>query len=158
MQFSPKLYSLAIDPLTPATLYATAGGGSLLKSTNGGENWSKSYTGLGKYDCSIVAIDPLTPATLYALGAASLLFKSTDGGDNWSGLSTGLQTVGNVSALVIDPVTPTTLYAVTASSVLKSIDGGVTWNAAHTGIVGGVSHPGDRPRNPINPLCSDSWL
>lgn len=137
-ELSPELLSLVIDPLTPATLYATAGGGSLLKSTNGGGNWSESYTGLGQYGCSIVAIDPVTPATLYALGEGSLLFKSTDGGDNWSALSTDLQNIGNVSALVIDPVTPTTLYAVTASSILKSMDGGVTWNAAHTGIVGGA--------------------
>src|SRR5436309_6731182 len=113
--------ALAIDPLTPTTLYAWTNGGGLFKSTDGGANWSA--TGLTNNSGRALAIDPITPTTLYA-GADGGVFKSTDGGASWNatGLSFG------VSSLAIDPVTPTTLYAgETTGAVFKSTDGGASW-------------------------------
>src|SRR5437867_11422272 len=78
--------ALAIDPLTPTTLYAWTNGGGLFKSTDGGANWSA--TGLTNISGRALAIDPITPTTLYA-GADGGVFKSTDGGARWSG--TGLR-------------------------------------------------------------------
>ena len=40
-----EVYALAIDPTTPATLYAGTYGG-VFKSTNGGGDWSAVNTGL----------------------------------------------------------------------------------------------------------------
>ena len=37
---------LAIDPVTPATIYAGTSGGGVFKSTNGGGNWGAINTGL----------------------------------------------------------------------------------------------------------------
>src|SRR6266705_2670433 len=101
---SAPIPALAIDPLTPTTLYAgTYGGGGLFKSTDGGANWvavgSLTYI-------SDLAIDPLTPTTLYAGIDSWGVYKSTDGGASWN--ATGL---GVASSLAIDPLTPTTLYA-----------------------------------------------
>ena len=36
----PSVYALAIDPQTPATLYAGTWEGGVFKSTDGGESWS----------------------------------------------------------------------------------------------------------------------
>src|SRR5438309_6849213 len=60
------IFALAIDPVTPATLYAGTYRGGVFKSTNGGESWSAVNTGLPNGDgwFSLV-IDPQTPATLY---------------------------------------------------------------------------------------------
>ena len=58
--------ALAIDPVTPATLYAGTDDGGVFKSTNGGGNWGAVNTGLTDPRVYALAIDPTTPATLYA--------------------------------------------------------------------------------------------
>ena len=113
-----RIYALAIDPVTPATLYAgTYGdGGGVFKSTNGGGNWSAVNTGLtdpSVYEGSRIfalAINPVTPATLYVGTNGIGVFKSTNGAGNWSAVNAGLINP-TVDALAIDPATPTTLYA-----------------------------------------------
>jgi len=76
------VYTVVIDPLTPTTLYAGTGvgrngygGGSVFKSTDGGETWSAASAGLPKHDginsdrCrpDYGAGDrSVTPTTLYA--------------------------------------------------------------------------------------------
>ena len=119
------IIALAIDPVTPATLYAGTSGG-VFKSTNGGGNWSAVNTGLtDTYVCAL-AIDPATPATLYAGTLGGGVFKSTNGGGDWSAVNTGL-TNTCVYALAIDPVTPAILYAGTEGGVFKSTNGGGNW-------------------------------
>jgi photosystem II stability/assembly factor-like uncharacterized protein len=81
--------SLAADPRTPGTLYASVHPwsdrgivkptGGIYKTTNGGDTWSELYTGFG---VDRVAIDPARPSTIYAAGAG--LFRSTDSGRTWA--------------------------------------------------------------------------
>src|SRR5206468_3734344 len=146
-----SIMALAIDPMTPSTLYAGTYGGGVYKSTSGGAGWSAVNTGLpyyyGRYYfrpyVTALAIDPQTPTTLYAGTGGSGVFKSTDGGASWSAVNTGLPYSGPsytphysyVPALAIDPQTPATLYAGTSGSgVFKSTDGGASWNAVNTGL------------------------
>ena len=44
------IQALAIDPLTPATLYAGIREGGVFKSTDGGGTWSEASTGLTDSD------------------------------------------------------------------------------------------------------------
>ena len=101
--------ALAIDPATPATLYAGTNGDGVFKSTDGAGNWSAVNIGLTDTRVYALAIDPGTPAILYA-GTGSGVFKSTNGGGEWCAFSTGLTNI-SVYALAIDPETPTILYA-----------------------------------------------
>ena len=154
-----SIWALAIDPLTPTTLYAGTDDG-LFKSTDGGGNWSfltMTVSGAVVVEGSVdtLAIDPTTPTTIYAgcLAVTGGLFKSTDGGATWTAVSSGLPgaPVPSVTALAINPLTPTTLYAVVdleASSapnilnaghdVFKSTDGGKSWTSASTGQSGTI--------------------
>src|SRR5205823_11298020 len=97
--------TLALDPLTPATLYvgtSSGGGNSLFKSTDGGSRWSAINTGFpyriddsGRYFYPYVwtlAIDPQTPATLYA-GTEDFgggVYKGTNGEGSCSAVNSGL--------------------------------------------------------------------
>ena len=82
------LYSLAIDPFTPTTIYAGTNVGAF-KSTNGGAGWSAINSGLPVTIDSVgfpitdvvqtLAIDPSAPATIYA-GTGAGVFKSINGG------------------------------------------------------------------------------
>ena len=102
--------ALAIDPVTPTTLYAGSCCGGVFKSTDGGTSWRMINTGLTDTGIRALAIDPVTPTTLYAgTCCGGGVFKSTDGGERWSAINTGL-TDTNVNVLAIDPLTPTTLY------------------------------------------------
>ena len=79
--------ALAIDPVTPTTLYAGTGGSGVFKSTDGGTTWK---VGSGLTAAFALAIDPLTPTTLYAgTGGPGYVFKSTDGGASWSAVDSG---------------------------------------------------------------------
>src|SRR5207247_10222100 len=57
--------ALAIDPLTPTTLYAGTYGAGVFKSTDGGRSWSGANSGLPDGYVRALAIHPPTPALLY---------------------------------------------------------------------------------------------
>jgi len=90
--------SLAIDPDTPATVYAGTYCSGVLKSLDDGDHWSN--TGLTKGYVRTVAIDPVTPAILYAGTWDDGAFRSLNGGHSGSPVNTGLPDDANVLALV----------------------------------------------------------
>jgi photosystem II stability/assembly factor-like uncharacterized protein len=154
------IYSLAIDPKTPTTLYAgTYGeGGGVFKTTDGGANWNAVNSGLTSVIINSLAIDPLTPSTLYAGTGNRGMFKSTDGGANWNTANTGL-TNFTVAALAIDPTTPSTLYAGTSGGgVFKSTDGGANWSAVNTGLMNRSTTNTSLPRAYVSALAIDPTM
>jgi uncharacterized protein (TIGR03437 family) len=63
------------------------------------------------------------------------LWKSTNGGTSWTPLDNLPFAIPQM--IVADPSAPNTLYAATGDlGVFKSVDGGVTWVNANTGITG----------------------
>ena len=73
-----EVTALAIDPVTPTTLYAGMADGRMFKSPDGGKNWIAAVAGWSSGRIQALAIDPETPTTLFACTARGL-FKSTDG-------------------------------------------------------------------------------
>jgi photosystem II stability/assembly factor-like uncharacterized protein len=132
------IYAIAIDPQTPATVYASGAIGTsnttvLFKTTDGGITWTalSSLTGTGTWS---LAIDPLASATVYAAGLGGV-FKTTDGGSTWTQMNDGL-TTANVAKLALDPSDSTVIYAATrGGGVFKSVAGGA-WTNVSTGLSG----------------------
>src|ERR1700730_3184939 len=58
--------ALAINPATPATLYAGTNGGGIFKSTDSGGTWAATNTGLTNLYVSALAVDPANPATQHS--------------------------------------------------------------------------------------------
>jgi photosystem II stability/assembly factor-like uncharacterized protein len=124
--------ALAIDPITPSTIYAGTRTGAF-KSTDGGMNWSPINTGLTVRNIVELVVDPVSPSTLYLAAydvyafSGNGIYKSTDGGAHWS-LANNQLTNSHVMSLAIDPKTPSTLYAGTyGGPVFKTVDGANTW-------------------------------
>lgn len=136
------IYALAMDPVTPAIIYAGVygDGGGVFKTTDGGWNWYAANNGLTSVIVQSLVIDPKTPTTIYAGTGNNGIFKSTDGGGTWNKSNIGLKN-STVAALAIDPTTPTILYAGTSGGgVFKSIDGGANWSAVNTGLTDDSSY------------------
>ena len=130
------VYALAVNPLTPSTLYAGTSGG-VYKSLDSGLSWTLSSTGLvtSVSGSSVLAIvvDPQTPATLYAGTGGYGVFWSTNAAANWVGVGSGLGS-DNVLALTIDPQTPASLYAGTDNGVYRTDNRGGVWASFSTGL------------------------
>jgi photosystem II stability/assembly factor-like uncharacterized protein len=116
--------SLAIDPVTPSTVYGGTGG-QILKSINGALSWQRATAGMPVLAVWALAIDPLTPSTLYA-GTQSGTYKSTDAGVSCAAANSGLTALKGF-AVAVDPTAPSTLYVGGNAGLFKSVDGGKSW-------------------------------
>ncbi len=88
---------------------------------------------LGSREVIDVDLNPRNPREVYALIKGDGIYRSSTGGDGpWARLK--LDGRGLV-ALAIDPTNPTRLYGPTWNAVLKSTDGGNTWDAKTNGLV-----------------------
>src|SRR5579863_477745 len=152
-----SILSVYLDPIHPSTIYAVGnrifpipGGSVIFKSADGGTSWVAMNTVPGTtfsgFPDNPLAIDPVNPNTIYAAvstagtgGAAGYgsIAKSTDGGQNWKAVRAGSAGIPNdavVRSLALDPTAPSTVYASYAdaggSGILKSTDGGQSWNIA----------------------------
>ena len=140
---------MAVDPLTPSTLYA-GGNGALYKSTDRGANWTNLNIGPAPFGpgpafTANLMVDPFTPSTVYVAvgnGLAANFLKSQDGGQSWNVIHpTGDNFYGLPTnpALVMDPSNSSILYRV--NPLAKSTDGGITWNRL-AGPIPGVAGVG----------------
>ena len=132
-----NILSLAVDPKTPAILYAGTQDG-VYRSANSGATWAAATAATSPRDVLALAIGPEAPTTLYAGTLEEGVFRSRDSGATWILVNAGLGTAV-VGALVIDRVTPTTLYACSNRGVFRSTDSGDHWVEADTGITAGPS-------------------
>jgi photosystem II stability/assembly factor-like uncharacterized protein len=80
---------LAVDPQQSETVYASlyfpfnahATAGGIFESTNGGDTWTQTLSGVG----GALAVDPARPATIFAAlnGRKDRIARSTDSGRTW---------------------------------------------------------------------------
>jgi photosystem II stability/assembly factor-like uncharacterized protein len=134
--------SIAVDPSSPKTIYAT-GERSAYKSSDGGANWMNITNGIdfpGVFaEATSILVDPNNTQIVYVgiLIRSPLsqggLWKSTDEGVSWT-----LVLAEDIYTLAIDPTTSDVVYAGTGASsmVNKSVDGGVTWTSANPSQLG----------------------
>ena len=122
------LESLAVDPVSPSTLYVGSNFGEVFRSTDAGETWSRRDDGLDGSE--IIYALAVTPTKVLA-GTLNGLFETTDGGASWNLVTRDFI----AESLAVDPVTPEVIYAGTFfRGVQRSVDGGATWSDFNTGM------------------------
>jgi hypothetical protein len=144
-------FSIVVDPKTPATVYASGGGGGVFKTTNSGASWTQVNTGLSNTTVRALAIDPNTPSIIYAATLGGV-FKTMNGAGNWVSTGAGIPANTGFSALALDPLTSSTIYAGSAKGgIFKSVDGGGSWAGVFAGLsASGVNALALNPAAPSN--------
>lgn len=132
----------------------------------GPDNSNGGYSGIGRTTC--IAFHPTVANTFWVGTPAGGLWKTVNGGANWTTNTDNLPVLG-ISDIAIDPSNPSIMYIATGDGdasyalangagdtksigVLKSTDGGITWNT--TGLNWSVTSSGLIRRliiNPVNP-------
>lgn len=164
-KYCQSIGAIAINQKNPKIIYVGTGesnmrnsvsiGNGLYKSTDGGENWTK--TGLeGTEHISKIAIDPsnsdviyvAAPGPLWSNGTDRGLYKSTDGGKTWNKILY-INDKAGCADVAINPSHPNIVYATTwefrrtpysfnsggnGSGMYKSTDGGKTWKELTNGL------------------------
>ncbi len=147
-----RVAMFALNPQTPAILYAAipegslgSGEGGIYKSTNAGANWSRVFTGI----CTDVIINPKNPDILYTASSKMVsgtsasrygIYKTTDAGAIWNKLDVPYGVPDDQmgrTALGLSAEHPEVVYAgiseVTGSAktwllgIFRTLDGGDTW-------------------------------
>jgi len=119
-------YAIAVDRTNSNVVYA-GGYTGMYKSTDAGNTWALSSTGLTG-TVNDIAIGSTKANTLFA-GSSSGVFKSTNAGASWT--NTGCT---NVCAVLINPTNENEIYAATNTGVYKSTTGVGGWVAINTGL------------------------
>ena len=99
---------------------------------------------------NITAIDPsvTNPEVVYAGSETSALFKSTDAGNSWTSVGDNVfDGNGEIRAIRVDPTNEHVVYAAYYPKLLKSSDGGSTWQTLLSGGI--LVHSIEV--NPVNP-------
>ena len=132
MIFDSDMFSVLVNPDDPRVLYASACTG-VYKSNNGGLKWTKLKNGLptDARRTRTLHLDPSDPNTIYA-GTTLGLFVSRNGGASWQKLTSDVV----VNSVAVHPEdSRIVLVGTDDAGVLKSSDGGSTFQAANRGFV-----------------------
>jgi photosystem II stability/assembly factor-like uncharacterized protein len=96
-----ELDAVAVDARRPNVLYVGTDGGALLKSTDGGDNFTGPTAAPPLPSVQAVAIDPRYPGTAYAGGydpdARGGVYSTHDGGATWSDITGNMTTTWTAS-------------------------------------------------------------
>jgi hypothetical protein len=138
---------LAIDPVTPSTMYLATGDGDsgdtycigVLKSTDGGATWSPTGLVFGvnqTREMRRLIVNPVNPQILIA-ATNSGIYRTTDAGATWS-----LVMTGNMYDAEFKPGNPNIIYAA-GSTFYISTNGG----SSFTQVTNGITNSGTNRMN-----------
>jgi photosystem II stability/assembly factor-like uncharacterized protein len=162
--------AIAVDPANTSIVYS--GAEAVRKSSDGGRSWKTVF----QFDpagyrwlhiVSALAIAPTHPESIYAIASAdngrishTSIFKSTDAGKTWRATggpgSVLVNQAGWGGALAVDPQHPTTVYAAIGQTLVRTTDGGASWQPVTQGLPD-KSSPGSlstrSSQEPCTPAC-----
>jgi photosystem II stability/assembly factor-like uncharacterized protein len=131
--------AVVADPRNPGTLFLTTlDEGGIFRSSDGGTTWTQTYFG---GDAHAIAIDPFDSTHVLAAAISQGLMESHDGGLTWSQVTNLPSPPANQTAYIMgisfDPTMPGVILISTQGAgipVLRSTDGGASWQIASSGL------------------------
>lgn len=124
------VFSVAIDHEKSNIIYIGTAQGGFLKSIDYGETW-ESLKWFPNVVINKIVMNPYDSRIIYAATYKDGIYKSVDRGLNWVSFKEELAKydyANQVESLVLDYRNPNTLYTTSRYGVLRSVNGGATWN------------------------------
>lgn len=137
--------SIAIDPNAPQTIYIAAikgGRGKILKTVNGGQDWTEALTQREDGPNFIaLALDKAEPRILYAGDSKGTIYKTEDGGETWRTLYWEKSAVRDIS--IDNGNTSVVYFGTSGSGALVTQDEGRTLSRVlnKDGVLNIEAHP-----------------
>ncbi|HLQ38303.1 MAG TPA: hypothetical protein VK348_10895, partial [Planctomycetota bacterium] len=149
---------LTLDPQNPDVMYVGTGegfyslahlarnlshfvrGAGVMKSSDGGVSWTQLPGTALWQSTTRIAVAPTDPNLVLAARRPGGVARSTDGGQTWTDVTNGLVTDPFSLQVCFDPNDGSKAVAhlapgsVASHGVITSIDGGLTWQPALTGL------------------------
>jgi photosystem II stability/assembly factor-like uncharacterized protein len=150
-----RITTIAADPSSPDTIFASSRGTGLWKTTDGGAHWEPLTDALPTVNINAVAVDPTNSARVFIASPAGI-FGSIDGGHVWRLLNgQNLMPQGiDGGAFIVHPLDPQRLYLTTRNGLRISRNGGATWIAPVLGAGGIVESLVPSRSNPNSLLAT----
>ena len=108
-----------------------APGLGVYKSTDGGNTWASSNTGMGNRTVGDMLFLPGSSTTIIA-ATSNGIYKSTDSGANWTLKSSNNN---HYKDLAFHPTNSNLVYATASGSFYRSTDAGETWTQITSGLI-----------------------
>lgn len=155
-----SIVTVIVDPFDPATLYRVDGDELVLKSTDGGDSWVPSASGIPPASSvGAIAASAGVQGLLYVGGLAGGMWKSTDGAASWSPAGTLGGAIGaTVTVVAVHPTDPDTVFAASNDGVFFTDDGGATWTPRGAGLQPyGIAEILFDPNDPSRVYLASEW-
>jgi len=119
-------FESVIDFTNKNVIYSEVYNGSLMKSTDGGDNWATDIQPAGQTGawCTPYIVHPKNHNLLYM--GFNDVYKTNDGASNWTAISSGLSS-NSLTTLVSAPTDSNYIYAGYESSLYITTNGGTNW-------------------------------
>jgi photosystem II stability/assembly factor-like uncharacterized protein len=179
------VWSIALHPTDPDTLFVGVAGFAIFRTRDGGESWRKldvpTPAGLPPMPFPTrvirIAIDPADPDVVYAGLEVNGVVRSRDGGDTWTDISGGLLALArqdhlkdgeitgtpnegmmDIHALTVSRAHPGTLVLANRMGLFRSDDRGGSWHEMGVGRFSPLTYARDVQASPHDPECLYSAL
>lgn len=127
-----KVYALALDPVSPSTIYLANYPSGVYKTSDSASSWRQ--VGLADKLMYNVSVNPLRHTQVFAGTVADGLYRSDNSGSSWFHSQTGLNNT-SIVGLVVKPDNSNVLYAgMAGSGVNVSSNTGNSWSSYNSGL------------------------
>ncbi|HLD28133.1 MAG TPA: YCF48-related protein [Patescibacteria group bacterium] len=125
-----SLTSIVINQSNHQVVYVATSEGEIIKSINSGETWTTVFRALKGSFVDLI-MDPKDSKIIYVATAKDGIYKTVDDGITWNSLGEGLKLYSGsheYKDLIVDPATAGGLILISKFGMIRSRDGGVTWD------------------------------
>ncbi len=131
---SLHVWSIAIDPTDPDTIFAGTRPPMVFRSKDAGKNWEKLPVEMAT-ECSIgvpritaLVVDPVDHRNVWAGVEIDGVYRSLDGGDSWTRVEDGVSDP-DIHGIAVSPGNPRNVLVSTPHEVFASSDVGESWRS-----------------------------